>query len=349
VVFETEAPPFAGRPSSLGVVEYPVVRHAHVVPKGYLVNFANAEKMLTLRLKGKTLHRQISIRDAAVRTDFYKRERPDGTVIYDIEWSLQHLENLTAPILRSIRERWPLARDDKAALAALFAYQTVRGPRWKDWHEEFVQERIAEYRSALGAGSQPDPTIGEQIDATERHLLTSTYRHTKMMKIAPKVASLIGSMHWMLLEFSDPCIATSDHPVVAWHVGERTRSAVEPTPLGQGFSDSLEVRIPVSARHAIVATWRDERDAAPIAGAPDHAANINALTVANADRQWFHHPDGTPPLLTESLVPIAPMFALGYSAREAASSRRRGEINRRLAPRIGDDSLEQSFELVFVT
>jgi len=33
----------------------------------------------------------ISIRDAAVRKDFYKRTRPDGTVIYDVEWSLSTL------------------------------------------------------------------------------------------------------------------------------------------------------------------------------------------------------------------------------------------------------------------
>jgi hypothetical protein len=269
-------------------------------------------------------------------------------VIYDIEWSLQHLENLAAPILRDLAARWPLEPDDRAVLAALFAYQTVRGPRWKEWHEEFSRNAVEDYRRLLLNGSEADRDLPAQLDATENHVLSSSYRHTKMLNIAPKVASYIGSMQWNLIEFARPCVATSDHPVVAWHLNDWSR-APEPTPMGLGFSELLELRVPVSAERTIVMTWRDAQDTDPFSGKRQHAANLNAFTVAHAERQWFHHPAGSPPLVGGRLMPISPELARGYTASEARSSERRAEIIKRVQPRIGDPSLEQGFEIVFVS
>ncbi len=76
-------------------MRYPEVKRSqHVVPRGYLVNFAE-EEMLVMHLVGAPKTELVSIDDAAVRRRFYRRTRRDGTAIDDVEWSLSQLENAT--------------------------------------------------------------------------------------------------------------------------------------------------------------------------------------------------------------------------------------------------------------
>jgi hypothetical protein len=85
--------------------------------------------------------RTVAIDDAAVRRFFYRRTRPDGTKIDDIEWSLSQGESDVAPFMKELDQKSPLAPEDKVNVARLFALQAVRGPRWKIWHEDFVGSR----------------------------------------------------------------------------------------------------------------------------------------------------------------------------------------------------------------
>jgi hypothetical protein len=42
----------------------------------------------------------VSVRDAGVRTDYYRRERPGtGEAIYDVEWSLAQGEDAALPVI----------------------------------------------------------------------------------------------------------------------------------------------------------------------------------------------------------------------------------------------------------
>jgi len=324
-------------------VEYPQVKHAHIVPRAYLVNFADEDKRLTMRLIGSAASRVISIRDAAVRTDFYKRARRDGTVIYDVEWSLSHLEGVAAPVLREIAERWPLDLDDRGKLAAFFGYQLVRGPRWKAWHEGNTHKILEGYRRLGLIPADPEGKLSEAeiIAGAKQELLTDTERLTRMLSLAPKAASIVGSMHWSLVEFNSLIVATSDHPVVAWPLAERSRRP-QPTPFEVGLLETLEVRAPVSSRHAIVMTWLDEPDGPIVRGARSHAANINAFTAAQAERQWFHLPGVSPPLATGLPLPISPELVRPYNQAAARRSWRRSEITRRIQPKLGNKSLSRA-------
>ena len=302
-----------------------------------------------MRLVGSAATRLISIRDAAGRTDFYKRTRPDGTVIYDVEWSLSHLEGAAAPVLREIADRWPLDLDDRGKLAAFFGYQLVRGPRWKAWHEGNTHKILDEYRRAGRIPVDPEGKLSEEevIAAAKRELLKDSERLTRMLSLGPKAAGVLGSMHWTLVEFNSPILATSDHPVVAWPLAERSRRP-QPTPFEVGLLETLEVRAPVSSRHGILMTWLDEPDGPVVKGTRQHAANINAFTVEQAERQWFHLPGVSPPLATGLLLPVSPEIVRPYDQAAAVSSRRRGEITHRIQPKLGDHSLDQSFEIVTV-
>lgn len=82
-----------------------------------------------------------------------RRRRPDGTEIDDIEWTLSQIESNAAPLLQSFEETWPFSGDDKLMLAALFAFQLLRGPRWKEAYEDRTR----------GAASVPETRCADDV------------------------------------------------------------------------------------------------------------------------------------------------------------------------------------------
>lgn len=198
---------------------YPSVYRAHVVPQGYLRSFAIDGK-IAVRKGGPTARVQVKpVEKAGTRPRFYQRTRPKtGEKISDIEWSLSHIEDKAAPVLREIDNLWPLDAERKGVLAEFFGYQLVRGARWVEWHERHVRERLAEYRKLLSL-------TDDEFEATQQHLFSDTYRLTKMLDLGIRVASILGCMHWSLVDFSAPLLATSDHPVDVWpaHTPRRER------------------------------------------------------------------------------------------------------------------------------
>ena len=108
--------------------DYPNVKNAHIVPRSYLVNWAIDGK-IGVRLVPERRTFLLPVQNVGTRRRFYRRRRPDGPEIDDVEWSLGEGEKAAAPILRSIDEKWPLRRDDKAAVAEIFAAQLTRSLR----------------------------------------------------------------------------------------------------------------------------------------------------------------------------------------------------------------------------
>jgi Protein of unknown function (DUF4238) len=104
--------------------DYPNVKNAHIVPRTYLANWAEDDRIAT-HLKGDPELRIRRISKVGTRRRFYRRHRPDGTPIDDIEWALGRGEDAATPILRTFDERWPLVEQDRGAVAELFAAQLV--------------------------------------------------------------------------------------------------------------------------------------------------------------------------------------------------------------------------------
>jgi hypothetical protein len=201
-------------------MQYPTVERAHVVPRSYLKQWAKDDR-IGARLLGSSVSKTIGLDDAAIRKRFYRRRRPDGAEIDDVEWMLSTNEKRTAPVLRELRERWPLQIEDKGTLATCFALLLVRGPHWRDWHEAFTKDFIAEQEavpaspSALSIGVSK-VTDEEILVELQQHLMSETQRLIRMLSLARTLAGVLGSMHWTLIEFRSAVAATSDHPVVVW-------------------------------------------------------------------------------------------------------------------------------------
>ncbi len=151
--------------------KYPKVEHAHVVPRTYLRNFADANRMIGMRLVDDPAREAVvSIRDAAVRKRFYRRTRPDGTPIDDVEWSLRLIEDRAGPILREVERRWPPSFDDKRVLGEFFALQILRSPRWRQGYEVRSRRLVEEYRASrlfaeeiAVSGQSPDEVLSRPV------------------------------------------------------------------------------------------------------------------------------------------------------------------------------------------
>jgi len=300
-----------------------------------------------MALLGTTTRRVISVSNAAVRNGFYKRHRPStGERIDDVEWSLSVIENAAAPILANLPERWPLRLEEKTLLAEFFSIQRLRGPRW---HDEYRVRTKALFEGYRRDGSFDHPELDdpkELIDGYEAHCLGDSERMIRMLSMSPKGAATFGSMIWNLVHFRSPVLATSDHPISFWLINETSKQP-GPTVFDAGLLNVLEVWVPISPHFAILMTWLDEPEdrATPIKAAKHHAACINAFTVANAEKQWFHLPEATPPVATGSFYPLSTEFIAGYTAETARRSEIRATIGERVNERLGE-SLPQDFEIV---
>ena len=293
-----------------------------------------------LNVDGKAPVGPMSIDNVAFRKRFYRRIRPDGTPIDDIEWSLSQLEGGVAQILEDVKASWPPPLEEKKGpLTEFFAMQAVRGPRWKAWLEERVRESMADFRRdpepiRLDSGLLI-PVTQKRINETEDHLLSETQWLTRMMLAANKLVDVFGSMRWHLIEFDEPLLAISDHPVTAWPLGVEYRPP-EPTPTGMGILNFLEVRVPISPTLALLMTWQDRPDTPDIVvGSEEIAANINAFTIANADPQWMQIPGGRVPIAEGYLDPISTELIPGYGRVEAEKSNIRQRVTKQLNERLG--------------
>jgi hypothetical protein len=325
-------------------MDYPNVKNAHIVPQMYLSNWAVAG-MIGVRLVRERLQKVLAVESVGTRRRFYRRQRPDGTEIDDVEWSLGQGESKAAPLLRSFHENWPLRGGEKAMLAELFAYQLLRGPRWKAEYEERTRRFLDEYDDA----NERDLTA-EEREKLNAHFLEDSRRLIMMFGTALTLASILGSMHWVLVVFDSPLIATSDHPVVAWP-GADNRRPEAPMISQAGVLECLEFRLPLSPTHAVLMTWADWPDDEHIliGGKRYHAANFNAFTVAAADRQWFHFPGTSPPVGTGKLLPLSVELVPSYSPLAAVRSQRRKRASEHAQKKVGRDLHDRDIEIVTVS
>lgn len=334
-------------------MKYPKVRKAHIVPRVHLRNFADRSQ-LAIHVLPDGKERTVSINDAAVKRDFYRRMRPrDGSEIYDIEWALSHIEGVVGPLLSNLEAAWPLSREDKTTLAELFAYQAVRGPSWKAWYQGFAQATIAKKRRdpvhELQSGILV-PLTERHIQDLEAHLLSDTQRLIRMMMSGQKRISIFGSMTWDLIKFDEPLLVISDHPIV--EVPLKAGSRMPEVSHGHGALNVLEVRVPIAPDLALLMTWKDPPDSRQVLpGNRQHADNINAFTVAQAERQWLWRPGTTPARGHGPFAPLSAELCPGYTALRGEASVVRKKVAELMNARLGEQPTAgpQDVEIVTVS
>lgn len=305
---------------------YDPVSHSHVVPTGYLRAWTHGKQIGMCLVDGSEA-KEISVRNAGVLKNFYKRQRPGtGETIYDVERSLQDTETVALPIIADLPARWPLDLDDKNKVGQFFALQHLRGMAFRRLFEDHIASVLDLVRADPEGTLEPHPgrTTTEVIEELETGITSDTYRLMRMLKIVRSVGVVFTSMHWSLVEFDKGGLVTSDHPVVVWPIGGaagRRPSANDPA---VGVLETFEVFVPVAPTHLLLMTWRVEKSiGTPVVGQGRHLATANAFVVANADTQWFHEPGVNLRTTRGHRPPLAAELLDGYGLSEAQGSDRR--------------------------
>jgi hypothetical protein len=157
------------------------------------------------------------------------------------------------------------------------------------------------------------------VERASKIMESDTYRVTRMLSLVRSVGVALASMRWTLVSFTDPRLATSDHPVVVWPL-RRAASRPHANDIDAGVLDTLEVFFPVDPDHLLLLTWIDDVDTPhPAAGEGRHISTANAFVVANADKQWFHEPGVQPWIASGTRSALSAQLVRDYDGGVAGS------------------------------
>jgi hypothetical protein len=294
-----------------------IARRHHTVPKFYLNGFANHGGRIGLvRLPGDVRTVQPT-KDASVINNFYNVDtatgRPDAveTVISE------QIEGPAARVFEKIRNRddWPLDARDREALAALVAFQHMRGP---DSRRRLGQISTAIAQVATSTDSGRDNLMadararGVEISDAQANemweffaqpdgpsVATISEAHIRMMidTLADVMPYYIGRQ-WTLVRFRRKYLLTSDTPVSLLPHPSAHPNA------GLGLATAAAIILPVSRDTGLImdestnlidekaipliATGRFDRS---IEGTTNLATMFNQASITNARQAVYHHPD----------------------------------------------------------
>lgn len=297
-------------------------RRNHIATAGYLRAWTEPDGRLQAVSKTHPASRSRRPAKVAFRDRFFAAE-----VAPVAEQRLAAYEVRGVEALRRLRSRWPLdaADEDRHRIACLIAIHLWRNPAGQRQLLRVQQHSLGRRLPEYAARWTPS-----QLESFLREVSSPRFLVEMMLDDLLKGGSVIASMHWTILEFADTLLATSDQPVGVMPLLDQDGDApIMPTP-ATGLIGSEEVRFPVGPRHALLMTWLSEPDdGPPLRVGDDIAANLNRSVIAQADKEWFHHPARRPTTLVPGDFAIAGCSPLGsalldrYDRAHAHGSRRR--------------------------
>ena len=185
----------------------PSNRRNHVASRAYLRQWTGADGRL-VRVTGPGGESELRTPESAgYRSYFWGR---DPRVRDRAERLTSQFESRAAPILRTLPRHWPLmpGSPDWFAMSLFLGLHFMRSPA--------APQQLFRIQGEVLAKRLPDYTEGWSDEQTQRFLRAVTsedFRVQVLLDQIVKAASVIGSMHWTLLEFPAALLATSDQPV----------------------------------------------------------------------------------------------------------------------------------------
>jgi hypothetical protein len=304
----------------------------HIVTQAYLRAWTNDAGHLTAVDRWGN---RVTRAPAAVgyRQHWWSKTHP--TLNKTCEDICRPLENTIPRILRSLPASWPLDKRQRSLLGQFLALHIIRTPAWRDWYHSVIDQTLPRVTNGL------TPQATEEVIAVAH---SDTERARQGFNHIALLATILSSMHWTLLQFDEPVLATSDHPVCPAPLlrpGETVRAAGMPR---GGWIETMEVWFPLSPYFALIACWaaRPEPTIA-IKGTWQHAVTINAVARDQADDHYMHHPERLPAMpsilsndRTYKCHSIVNTLYPEYDTHAAESSILRSEVRRavdNLSPR----------------
>jgi hypothetical protein len=282
---------------------YPTVKQGHIVPATYQRAFA-VNGRVSVHVPGRAQCVDLRVENAGTRSRVYRRLRPDGSEIDDVEASLASLERRVGPLLGQIVAGDPVSDESKGALAQFFAVQMVRGPMFFRSNRAFAEQHIQEALTTDNAPKAALAAAGDDIDVLRERAVDALWsaRFRDMIRSSQKLSWVPGCMRWQLLSFP-------------------------------------EVRVPLSPNVLLLMTWEDLDDTgARLSTATALAGDTDSLVIAQADRQWMHRPGTEPPVSKRLLRPISRELNPPYDHPVAERS-----IRRATAAKLADSVISREW------
>jgi hypothetical protein len=309
----------------------------HIATKSYLKGWADPEarnKLACVLLDDPLgLSEKKHPRRVGARENFFGAN-PD--IRRRAEERFNKFESKGIEALRRLEDAWPPEGETRSDIAALVGVHMVRNPafiaRATLLSEAEAERKMPAYRKTMS---------GEQIGTMLTHFRSIEFKIDYMLSLVLKQASLLAGMHWTVIEFPDPLLATSDQPVSVVPILEDGETAnIEVFPQ-TGFLGTQEIRFPIDPKRALLMTWIEGFDTErAVRASDDIAAEMNRTTIAQADREWFHHPARRPTRLKQADLadrfcrPISQQLASDYTPEAARNSGRRRTAEKTLEEMI---------------
>lgn len=293
----------------------------HVASACYLRGFADdAGQVEVFSIDPRVPARRGKPDNVGHRRNFWGQ---DAALRRHAERMLTEIESDAADVLLDVPVNWPPPDElsERAPMLQFLAIHLIRTPGWKQLLGQLAQRWVLEHADE-GPG---DLTLEAKLELAR----SDRWAVETLESEIPVLASMFGSMHWTLVRFSEPCLATSDQPLVALPFWPGGAEEVRPLPAA-GLLHVSEYRIALDSKHLLLLTWIDRGDLEPPAHGSREIAELHNRSVrAQADRQWFSKPGAETPLgavvlgRSEAPTPVAPILFPAYTPSIAARSRRR--------------------------
>ncbi len=332
-----------------------IPRKIHTVTASYIgrwtASVTGGEKVTRHRLADGEV-KNIGPRGVGYQRDYWG---PDPELAREMEAKFHSAETAAPPVLQELRAAWPLTGDDRGVLAELMAIHIVRMPSFGG-HLRRLGE--AANRATIAEGASKHGLDDAQA-AIYAELLRSDRMHADgLLRQVVRAGTVLGSMHWTLVEFAEDWLITGDQPLVM--LGPPPHRVSPASAIGPFTLNAVEARFTLDPRHALLMTWLDApEDRLWLPGERAHAASINCAVKQQALEEWFCQPGPTPPfmagrvlnadrfsMLEEQTFLISESLLPGYTVDHAAASKRRQDTIGILTKLIEDQTTDR---MIFVT
>lgn len=286
-----------------------MARH-HTVPQMYVRRFADARNRVLLAARDDPSQRHLSsVKNACCETDFYAVDST-GADAQIFETLLSKVETKAAAGIDELLSSGS-AGSSRHALALFLAIQRVRGPAFR---RRFLQVSDAisptvlanrhgreTYERLLRDAGYRDADVSDALNSMsldgDIEVMTRAHPVTELFVQAMQQYDTIYQRIWRVLEFAEPCLISSDEPLLT------TPPDHTATPLdAPDHSLGSAMWIALDRQHALALTRSGSEG--KVRSGPVRARMINKLAAEAAERWIVCHPDDARHLPTEAQPPL---------------------------------------------
>lgn len=277
------------------------IRH-HIVPQCYLEAFTNSNGKLFVLPKDETRNSfEASTNNVAVRKHYYSFENESGEIDVKIETALAGLEGIAKPILRAIKSKSILTKQQKNDLSVFIGILYSRNPNFRDGAEEYLRQSIEKAKSIIFDRSKdieelirsaPDEIVSiaggrdEVRDWCKGNLkvVMSPESSLQYINLGIEISKLLANMRWQFLINNNPTLPfiTSDNPCYV------TNKTIERTPYGVGIGhQDSRLHLPISPEIFLIADWLGKHTEYNKISNKTQIVRINSRTIRHAEAEVY--------------------------------------------------------------